>query len=132
MIRRTQTFYSVILATLLLATGLRAQNPSLFAGGALPSGPGTTTNLPTPYSVAVDTTVATPHSGNTYVALPNYYLVVKIDTSGNVTVFAGTGYQWVSGFANGDGGQATSALLNSPAAGALASSGNVNNADGLM
>ena len=75
------------------------------------------TNAPT--GVAYDA------SGNLYVALKNDHSVVRIDTKGLITVVAGTGDQ---GFA-GDGGPATSALLDSPEGLALDSSGNLYIAD---
>lgn len=54
--------------------------------------------------VAVDT------SGNLYIALHSSHMVVKVDSSGNLTRIAGTG---VYGF-SGDGGAATSARLAYP------------------
>ena len=71
------------------------------AGGGSPAGPALSAEMVYPSSVVVD------KSGNLYVAALELEEVLKIDTSGNVTVVAGTGY---GGF-SGDGGPATSAAL---------------------
>jgi trimeric autotransporter adhesin len=65
--------------------------------------------------------VATDSAGNAYVADPPANRVWKIGTNGSVTAFAGTGSQGYSG----DGGPATSALLNAPTSVAVDGAGNV-------
>ena len=72
-----------------------------------------------PSGVAVDA------SGNIYVADWNNGRVRKVDVSGIITTFAGTG---ASGY-SGDGGMATDALLRNPAGVAVDASGNVYIAD---
>jgi sugar lactone lactonase YvrE len=59
--------------------------------------------------------------GNLYLAIPLFYRVVRIDTGGIVTTFAGTG---TTGFA-GDNGPATDALLGYPACVAADAFGNI-------
>lgn len=75
------------------------------AGGAFPvDGVAKSAVLGLIGGVAVDT------SGNLYIALHSSHMVVKVDSSGNLTRIAGTG---VYGF-SGDGGAATSAQLAYP------------------
>lgn len=62
------------------------------------------TALDRPYRLALDTL------GNMYICDTGNHRILKRDSTGNVTVFAGTGAQGFSG----DGGAATSALLNTP------------------
>ena len=81
------------------------------------NGNGTAASFNFPYGVAVDA------SGNIYVADSNNNLIRKIDPSGNVTTFAGSGY---SGSSNGNG---TAASFNHPAAVATDLGGNVYVAD---
>ncbi|RXH54829.1 hypothetical protein GRAN_3933 [Granulicella sibirica] len=69
--------------------------------------------------------VAYDSAGNLYVVLRDDHRVLKVDTAGLVTTVAGTGEQ---GF-GGDGGAATSALLDSPAGIAVDGSGNLFVAD---
>ena len=88
-------------------------------GFALDGVPATSTQLSIPSGVAVDV------SGNVYIADDMSYRVLKVDTSGTIRAFAGTGTQ---GFA-GDGGSATSSLLNYPTGVAVDGSGNVYIAD---
>lgn len=72
-----------------------------------------------PEAIAYDT------SGNLYIALRNDHVVRKVDALGIITTVAGTGVQ---GFA-GDGGSATSAMLDSPSGVAVDGSGNIYIAD---
>ena len=88
-------------------------------GFALDGVPATSTQLSIPKGVAVD------GSGNVYIADNMSFRVLKVDTSGTIRAFAGTGTQ---GFA-GDGGSATSSLLNYPTGVAVDGSGNVYIAD---
>lgn len=60
-------------------------------------------------------------SGNLYIADATSHVVLKRDTSGNLTLIAGTG---MKGF-SGDGAAATSAMLNQPSGIALDGAGNV-------
>ncbi|HEV2274370.1 MAG TPA: Ig-like domain repeat protein, partial [Acidobacteriaceae bacterium] len=69
--------------------------------------------------------VAYDAAGNLYIADLNDHVIRKVDLAGIVTTFAGTGEQ---GFA-GDGGAATSALLDSPAGVAIDAAGNFYIAD---
>jgi sugar lactone lactonase YvrE len=97
---------------------------SLIAGnGTAGSGPfgGAATSAETngPRDAAVDS------QGNIYIADLTNNVVEKVNTSGVISIFAGTG---TAGF-SGDGGPATSADLNSPQGIAFDSSGNVYIAD---
>lgn len=65
-------------------------------------------------------------TGNLYIADVNHMRVRKVNTLGVITTFAGTG---ISGY-SGDGGAATSATFNNPAAVVADHSGNVYIADG--
>ena len=73
----------------------------------------TTVEAATPEAVAYDA------AGNLYIALRNAHVVRKIDPFGLITTVAGSGQQ---GF-GGDGGAATSALLDSPGGIAVDASG---------
>ena len=78
-------------------------------------GAATSARLDNPYGVAVD------GSGNVYIADRGNNRVRKVDASGIISTFAGTGQ---TGF-GGDGGAATSARLDSPNGVAVDGSGNV-------
>jgi len=75
------------------------------AGFSGDGGAATSAKLDNPNGIAFDA------SGNLYIADPGNARVRKINTSGTISTFAGTGTIGN----NGDGGQATSANLNSPA-----------------
>jgi sugar lactone lactonase YvrE len=64
-------------------------------------------------------------AGNVYIAEEGHNQILKVDPSGNVTVFAGTG---VSGF-SGDGGPAISARFNDPSDIVMDGAGNLYVAD---
>jgi len=81
--------------------------------------PATSAELSNPYGVAVDT------AGNVYVADQNNNLIRKINTSGIISNFAGTGSFGYSG----DGGLATNANLASPTDVAVDRSGHTYIAD---
>jgi sugar lactone lactonase YvrE len=106
---------------------VRVVNPagmiSTVAGGGSvvnsDGGQATDAQLNTPDGLATDA------SGNLYIADGGTSRVRKVDTLGVITTFAGSGF---SGSA-GDGGPATSALLRSPSALTIDSSGNVYIAD---
>jgi Bacterial Ig-like domain (group 3)/NHL repeat len=119
--RRSAAIQLAAQAIVLLSLGgaLRAQGPVLsvspgntirtIAGnGAVffsgDNGPATSAALAKPTNVATD------GAGNIYIADASNHRVRVVDTSGNITTFAGNGVQ---GFL-GDGGSATSASLNTP------------------
>jgi hypothetical protein len=79
----------------------------------------TAASLDGPAGMAYDT------AGNLYIADLNHNVIREVNVAGIITTIAGTGEQ---GFA-GDGGAATSALLDSPAGVAVDAAGNVYIAD---
>ena len=78
-------------------------------------GPAIEARLQRPHGVALD------GSGNMYIADTDNHLVRRVDASGTITTFAGTGD---AGYA-GDGGPATDAELHEPSAVAIDPEGNV-------
>jgi sugar lactone lactonase YvrE len=84
------------------------------------NGPANQAALNFPYDVAVDA------SGNLYIADTVNECIREVNTSGTITTVAGTP---TSGGSSGNGGLATKALLNSPQAVAVDSSGNIFLAD---
>lgn len=84
------------------------------------NGKATLATLTTPLGVVVD------GSGNIYIADTGNNSVRKVDTSGNITTFAGNGGQ--AGY-GGDGSGASGAYLNHPSGLAFDSSGNLYIAD---
>jgi trimeric autotransporter adhesin len=83
-------------------------------------GPATSHSLCDPYGIALDA-----KTGNLYIADAGTQLVRQVDSSGNMTTIAGNG---TAGF-SGDGGPATSAMLNQPVGLALDSAGDLYIAD---
>ncbi|MGI4852780.1 MAG: hypothetical protein ACRYF4_01890 [Janthinobacterium lividum] len=79
----------------------------------------TSVAAPLPEGIAYDA------AGNLYIALRNDHSVRKVDALGLITTIAGTGVQGFSG----DGGAATSAMLDSPSGVAVDSSGRLYIAD---
>jgi uncharacterized repeat protein (TIGR01451 family) len=96
---------------------------STLAGGQMPatSAAGTSISVPVSYGVAADA------QGNVYFPSPALNAVFKVDASGAVTRFAGTG---AAGY-SGDGGAAITAQLNGPMGVAVDASGDVYIADTL-
>ncbi len=78
-------------------------------------GAATSAYLSSPYAVAVDA------SGNLYIGDTNNYRIRKVNTSGIISTYAGTG---TSGY-SGDGGAATSAQISGSRGLAVDSSGNL-------
>lgn len=70
---------------------------------------------------AATSQIALDTAGNLYIADQSNYRVRKVDTSGNISTFAGT----VNGGSSGDGGPAASAVLNNVKGVATDASGNV-------
>jgi len=110
--KRVSVVAAAVLAIFTVATTASAQAP---VNGVQ----ATTVPLSLPGGLAYDS------AGNLYIAATNDHVIRKVDLNGIITTVAGTGTQ---GFA-GDGGAATSALLDSPAGVALDSSGNIYIAD---
>ncbi|MGB6688000.1 MAG: hypothetical protein WBE76_09175 [Terracidiphilus sp.] len=98
---------------------------SIFAGtgtaGTFIAGAATSSKLSSPVAVAADS------SGNIYIADSGDHAVARVNTSGTLSYFAGTG---TSGSTNDNNGSAaTSAKLNSPSGLAVDSNNNVYIAD---
>ncbi len=120
--RRTTTLLVLLLTALLLTLPALAQDViSTVIGGGPSDMPALDANLNNPVAVAVDS------SGNYYIAANSQNRVFKVNTSGLLTVLAGTG---LAGYA-GDGvvGGAANALLNNPSGVAVDAAGNVYIAD---
>lgn len=120
--RRFTTFSAVLLTLLLVSFPALSQDVITTAIGGGPNGiPALDANLYNPYGVAVDT------SGNFYIASFNQHRVFKVNTSGTISVVAGSG---AAGY-YGDGvtGGAANASLYHPYAVAVDATGNVYIAD---
>ena len=89
------------------------------AGSSGDGGQATLASLNDPLGVAIDA------AGNLYIADESNNRIRRVDVTGVITTFAGTG---VAGF-SGDGGQATKATLNFPRAVAVDGSGSLYIAD---
>src|ERR1700733_1860971 len=88
----------------------RPQNNTLttIAGRGSNVGPATSAYLPSPWAAVRDA------SGNTYISIPTLTKVYKVDTHGNLTIYAGspTPYPNLADPGDlGDGGPATNANL---------------------
>ena len=120
--RRFLIFAALLLTAVLVSLPALSQDIITTAIGGGPSGvPATDANLYNPYGVAVDS------SGNYYIAAFNQNRVFKVNTSGTLTVLAGSGAQGYSG--DGVTGGAALASLDRPFAVAVDGSGNVYIAD---
>ncbi len=108
------TGYASLAQTILKVAGTAA-SPGFSGDG----GTATTAQLNAPVSVAVD------KFGNKYISDKSNNRIRKVDSSGIITTFAGTG---MVGYA-GDGGPASAAKLNTPAGIATDTFGNVYLAD---
>ncbi len=115
-----------LLLTLLASTGYVAHAQTILrvagntsAGFSGDGGTATTAQLNAPVSVAAD------KFGNKYISDKSNNRIRKVDSSGIITTFAGTG---TAGYL-GDGGPASSAQLNTPAGIATDTFGNVYLAD---
>ncbi len=89
------------------------------AGNTGDGGPATSADIDNPQAVAVDVT------GNIYVASPARHNIRKVNTSGTISLFAGTG----TAGSIGDGGQAALAQIDGPVSMSIASDGTLFIAD---
>lgn len=112
--RRILTVGIFVLASALSASA-QVNTINTVAGGGPQPATAASAYLPEPFAAVRDKT------GNTYISVPTLYEVFKVDTSGNLTVYAGTG---IGGF-SGDGGAATSATLAFPEGLAIDGNGNL-------
>ena len=110
---------SCMLAVALAIGTLLSSSAALAQGGPANNVQATSAPLAAPAQVAYDA------AGNLYIADLNDNVIREVSVAGIVTTVAGTGEQ---GFA-GDGGPATSALLDSPAGVAVDTAGNIYIAD---
>jgi len=120
--RRIPIFALLLLAALLLSLPGVAQDVITTAIGGGPNGiPALDANLYYPNGIAVDS------NGNYYIAAVVQHRIFKVNTSGTITVVAGSGAQGYSG--DGVVGGAANASLYRPVAVAVDGSGNVYIAD---
>lgn len=120
--RRITSLFVFLLTALLFALPALSQDVISTAIGGGPNGmPALDANLNQPYGVAVDS------SGNYYIAASGQNRVFKVNTSGELSVFAGNGLAGYSG--DSVTGGAANAMLNGPYGIAVDSSGNVYIAD---
>jgi sugar lactone lactonase YvrE len=102
---RFTAILALFLAAVYLAPAAGAQNVTTVAGGFVGDGrPANKASFQLPYMVVRD------KSGNTYISDTYAQRVRKIDSTGTISAYAGTG---IAGY-NGDGGPATSATLQYP------------------
>ncbi len=110
----------VVFTVLTYSPSLRAQRIKTFAGitSTAYAGDGSAATLA---AIGTPTSVVMDGSGNIYIADATNSVVRKVDASGIISTFAGTGTAGLSG----DGADATAAQLNVPAGLAIDGSGNV-------
>jgi uncharacterized repeat protein (TIGR01451 family) len=118
--RRIGLLVVLILSCAMAAAAQAPNTISTVAGGGPNAATATSAYLPGAYGIVRDAV-----TGNTYISLEYYSIVYKVDSSGNVTPYAGNG---VGGF-SGDGSAAASAQLNFPSGLAVDASGNLFIAD---
>jgi hypothetical protein len=119
--RRFGILLTFVITALLSLPGQAQDIITTAIGGGPNNIPALDANLYTPYGVAVDT------SGNYYIAAYNQDRVFKVNTSGTLTVVAGTGAQGYAG--DGIAGGAGNASLYHPTSVAVDATGNVYIAD---
>lgn len=123
--RKFSIAFLTTLFCLVWVAAASAQNTiNTIAGGGSVNGSATgpQADIAGPSSVAQDS------KGNTYITAPSQNQIFKVDTSGNLTVFAGTGYP-TEDPQKLDGGLAVNGTLNNPVGVATDSKGNVIIAD---
>lgn len=117
-------YYTLTFLLLLVASHTQAQIITTFAGGGTSGlgdgGLAVDCELVSPYGTAIDA------AGNVYIADTYNYRVRKVDATGIITTFAGTG---VPGY-SGDDSAATAAELKWPVGVAVDAAGNVYISDG--
>ena len=96
---------------------------NLIAGSGAACGSTITTTTATSATLCNINNAAQDYLGNTYLVDTNYNVVYKVDTTGNLSVFAGT--PSLTGGYGGDSGPATSATLSGPTAVAADAFGNI-------
>ena len=106
---------AVLCLAVLSVEGAGAQNINTVAGGGIPGGAATANDTPGVTSVVRDA------AGDLYIAAPESFYIFKVDTSSNLTVIAGVGYQGYFG----DGGPATQAALGGPTSLVFDATGNL-------
>jgi sugar lactone lactonase YvrE len=119
--RRSTILFALLLTVLLSLPGMAQDVITTKIGGGPNNMPALDANLYTPYGLALDS------SGNYYIAVYNAHRVFKVNTSGTLTVVAGSGAFGYSG--DGIAGGAANADLYHPYGAAVDGSGNIYIAD---
>jgi trimeric autotransporter adhesin len=114
---------ALVLSVVIIPAAVRAQNITTVAGGGPPA-TGTTVNK-TVASIGAPAAVRQDHLGNTYILDNDLGKVFKVDTLGNLTLFAGNG---ANGY-NGDNIPAVNAAMSGPSGLCIDASNNVYIAD---
>jgi Domain of unknown function DUF11/Divergent InlB B-repeat domain/NHL repeat len=117
--RRIASLAILILASTFSVAGQAVNTINTVAGGGAQPSAATGAYLPQPFAAVRDT------AGNTYISVPTFGVVYKVNSSGTISIYAGTG---ILGF-SGDGGLATSAQLTEPEGLAIDANGNLFIAD---